>query len=404
MGSKTVLISGAGIAGPTLAYWLVRAGFKPTIVERAPAPREGGYVIDFWGIGFDVAERMGIIPALRQSGYVNDRVVFVDEGGRERSAFGGDALRRALDDRFLSILRSDLARILYEAVRNDTEFIFGNEVSAVTELKKHVLVKFKSGILREFDMVVGADGLHSAVREAAFPRARTAEHYLGKYAAVFIGKGYSRRDEKTYLSYAAPGRQIGRFSLRNDETGFFFVFSRRNRDTAFARSLLSQKKALEAVFSGDGWVEWPEISAQLAAAQTLYFDAVSQIQLPRWSRGRVALVGDAAYCPSLLAGEGAAFAMAGSYILAGELGRANGDVRAAFAAYERVFRRFILRKQKSARGFASSFSPETRFGLKVRDIVLRLAANPFIADFLVWRMISDRFILPDYATQPSICS
>jgi 2-polyprenyl-6-methoxyphenol hydroxylase-like FAD-dependent oxidoreductase len=396
VGKHRVLISGAGIAGPTLAYWLLEGGFEPVIVERAPNFREGGTIVDFWGVGYDVVEHMGLIPALRARGYVNDRAVFVRADGRERSSFGGDALRRSLGDRFLSIQRGDLAHLIYQTVRDRIETRFDEEVATFNESSTGVDVLFGSGRRECFRCVVGADGLHSRVRAEMFVPQRYVERYLGYYAAVFVARGYSRRDDGTYLSYAAPGRQISRFALRDDETGFLFVFRKADRDRCFAADLTAQKQALLQAFDAEKWDEWPEIRKLLEACGDLYFDAVAQVEIPAWSRGCIGLVGDAAYCPSLLAGEGAAFAVAGAYILARELATAQGDYAAAFMSYERRFRTFIERKQKSARAFASSFTPASEFGLNVRDIVLKLTAAPFVADMLMRSFVTDRFSLPEY--------
>jgi len=396
VGNKTVLISGAGVAGPTLAYWLLESGFQPVIVERAPKFREAGYIVDFWGLGYDVAEQMGLIPALHTNGYVNDRAVFVRADGRERSSFGGDALRRSLGDRFLSIQRGDLARLIYDTVRDRVETRFGDEIAVLEQRADCVEVGFRDGKIRSFDCVVGADGLHSKVRAEMFVPRTAIERYLGYYAAVFVTRGYSRRSDRTYLSYASPGRQISRFALRDDETGFLFVFRKRDRDPELARDLPAQKRALFQAFETEKWEEWPEIRKHLEACDDLYFDAVAQVECPLWSTGRVALVGDAAYCPSLLAGEGSALAMAGAYILAGEMAGATGDCSAAFGSYERRFRPFIERQQKSARAFASSFAPTTSGGLIVRDIVLKLTAIPLVADRLMRRFVTDNFSLPKY--------
>jgi 2-polyprenyl-6-methoxyphenol hydroxylase-like FAD-dependent oxidoreductase len=222
------------------------------------------------------------------------------------------------------------------------------------------------------------------------------ERYLGYYAAVFVARGYSRRSDRTYLSYAAPGRQISRFALRDDETGFLFVLRKKDRDRGFATDITAQKQALLDAFDGEKWEEWAEIRKLLEACGDLYFDAVAQVEIPAWSKGYVGLVGDAAYCPSLLAGEGAAFAVAGAYILAREMAVAQGDYAAAFMSYERRFRPFIERKQQSTRAFASSLTPATTLGLNVRDIVLKLTAIPFVADMLMRRFVTDRFSLPVY--------
>ena len=393
---KSVLISGAGIVGSTLARWLLARGFTPALVEQAPQFRTGGYIIDFWGVGFDVAERMGLIPALRAAGYVNDRIVFVRADGSVRSCFGGAALRRALGDRFLSIRRGDLALEIWRGLAERAEVIFGDSIASLDETPDGVDVTFESGRRRSFELVVGADGLRSVVRRHAFGDTPDAEQYLGYCAAAFATGGYARRDEHTYLSYAAPGRQISRFALRNDGTGFLLVFAWPADPKALPRDMASQKKLLIAQFRDEPWMERSEILSRLEASDDLYFDAVSQIHIPRWSKGRVALVGDAAYCPSLLAGEGSVFAVAGAYILAGELDRAAGDFARAFCSYEQSFKPFIEHKQKAARAFISSFTPRTAAGLFVRDIVLKLGAVPAIADLLMRHFVADRFQLPDY--------
>jgi 2-polyprenyl-6-methoxyphenol hydroxylase-like FAD-dependent oxidoreductase len=393
---QRVLIAGAGIAGPTLAYWLLEGGFEPVIVERAPKFREGGFIVDFWGVGYDVADQMQLLPALRSRGYVNDRAVFVRADGTERSSFGGGALRRSLGDRFLSIRRGDLAQLLHESVRDRIETRFDEEIATFDQTAAGVDVLFGSGRRECFHSLVGADGLHSRVRAEMFLPQPAVERYLGYYAAVFVAKAYSRRTDRTYLSYAAPGRQISRFALRDDETGFLFVFRKKTFDRGFAADLTAQKQALLDVFHAETWEEWPEIRKHLEACSDLYFDAVAQVEIPAWSKGCVGLVGDAACCPSLLAGEGAAFAIAGAYILGREMAAAQGDHAAAFMSYERRFRPFVERKQQSARAFASSFTPATTLGLNVRDIVLKLTAVPFVADLLMRRFVTDRFSLPEY--------
>jgi 2-polyprenyl-6-methoxyphenol hydroxylase-like FAD-dependent oxidoreductase len=395
MSRPKILVSGAGIAGPTIAYWLLRRGFAPTLIERAARFREGGYIVDFWGVGFDVAERMGLIPTLRKAGYIIDRIAFVAEDGRQKSAVGDNMLERTLGDRILSIQRGDLANAIYRAIEHDVEMICGDSIAGISQEAEGVEVTFERASPRTFALVIGADGLHSTVRAALFGPQQKFERYLGYYAASFLASGYPERDEHAYLSYAAPGRQISRYALREGSTGFLLVFENPNKVADWAHDLAAQKQILRHVFSREPWIEWPQIERHLEACDDLYFDAVSQITLPSWSQGRTALVGDAAYCPSLLAGEGAAFAMAGAYILASELERAGGDFAGAFAAYERRFRPFVERKQKSARAFASSFAPKTSFGLFVRNQVLRLCAVPPVGDFLMRRFVADRFLLPE---------
>jgi 2-polyprenyl-6-methoxyphenol hydroxylase-like FAD-dependent oxidoreductase len=395
MKGGSVLISGAGIAGPTLAYWLARCGFVPTLVERAPRFREGGYMIDFWGVGFDVAEQMNLAPRLREVGYSFNQIKFVDAKGRIRSQFGGNAFRRVLGDRFISLPRGDLAKAIFDTIAGNTEIIFDDSIVSIREDSAGVEVAFERSPPRRFDFAVGCDGLHSIVREIAFGPERKFEKYLDYYATSFLTADYPHRDELAYVSYGAPGRQVSRYALRDKTTAFLFVFA---RDHPFTSPVAvdQARQIVHETFARDAWIEIPEILERLKRCGHLYFDSVSQIRMPQWSSGRVVLAGDAAYCPSLLAGEGAAFAMAGAYILAGELGRAEGNYGRAFRTYEERFRAFIERKQRAAESFAGSFAPKTRFGLFVRDLVLRSASFPLVSGWLTRRFVSDRFELPDY--------
>jgi len=283
MSRQTILVSGAGIAGPTLGYWLLRRGFTPVLIERAPRFREGGYIIDFWAAGFDVAERMGLIPSLRQVGYNFNRIEFVAKDGKRRSAIGGNSFKRVLGDRFFSIHRGDLAHAIYRSIEGDIDTIFGNSIVGIRQDADCAQVTFAHGVPRAFDLVIGADGLHSVVRSVVFGPQANFESYLGYYAASFIASGYPKRNEHTYLSYAAPSRQISRYGLRDDRTAFLFVFASRHPLPAMTHDMTAQKQLLCQTFSRDPWNEWREIERRLEACEDLYFDAVSQIVLPCWS-------------------------------------------------------------------------------------------------------------------------
>jgi 2-polyprenyl-6-methoxyphenol hydroxylase-like FAD-dependent oxidoreductase len=391
---RTILISGAGIAGPTLAWWLRRSGFAPTLVERAPAPRTGGYIIDFWGVGYDVAERMGLIPTLRRVGYRLEEARIVDARGRRVAGLDAEVFRAATHDRYLSIMRGDLAHAIHALVADDVETIFGDSVARLDEDDEGVSVAFEHHPPRRFDLVVGADGLHSAVRTLVFGAESSFEKYLGYYTAAFSAAHYPHRDEGVYVSYAVPGRQIARYALRDDRSAFFFIFAA-DRPLAVAHDdVAAQRRALREAFGGIGW-ELDEILAAMDSADDLYFDAVAQVRLPHWSRGRVALLGDAAYCASLLAGQGSAFAMAGAHVLAHELAAARGDHRAAFAAYERRFTPFIDAKQKAAERFGGWFAPRTARALALRDLATRAMNIPWLGAWMMRRSLGDRFELSD---------
>ncbi len=388
-----IVISGAGIAGPTLAYWLRRAGHVPTLVEHAPRLRTGGYVIDFWGLGYDVAQRMGIEAAVRHAGYEVQSLRAVDGAGRQLAQVSVDAFRRATDGRYTSIARSDLAAEIYATVADDVETLFGDTITAIHDRPDGVGLTFAHAPEREVDLVVGADGLHSTVRRLAFGDSGAHERYLGAMVAACVVDGYLPRDELTYVTYNVPGRQIGRFTLRDDRTLFLFV-GRADRPGDVG-DVDACKAWLQDRFGDVGW-ESPQILAAVDSARDVYFDVVSQIRLDRWSQGRVALVGDAAACASLLAGEGTGLSMLEAYVLAGELHAADGDHLRAFAAYERRLRSFVEGKQDGALRMLGFFAAETRWGLWLRNLGMRAAQLPAVANLLVAREFRDEFELPDY--------
>jgi 2-polyprenyl-6-methoxyphenol hydroxylase-like FAD-dependent oxidoreductase len=397
MQNRKILISGAGIAGTALAGQLLARGFEPVLIERAPAFRDGGYMIDVGGTGYDLVERYGLLEAARARSYAFDRMSFVNADGKLVSSFGGEVLRRAMEGRFFSIPRGDLARVLHDPITGKVETLYGVTIDALREDSTGVEVTLSNGFLRRFDLVVGAEGVRSPLRARIFGTDEQFEKFLGYYAASFITQDYPHRDEGVYLSHAVPGRQISRYAMRGGRTAFLLVFV---QDAPLAAHDIQARKALLAArFGADGW-ETPQILARLAQADELYFDAVSQIRMPHWSRGRVALIGDAAYGPSLLAGAGSAFAMLGAYVLAGELAEAAGDHARAFAAYEKKLHPFLLRQQDRAISFAGSFLPRTKFGLGFRNLVLGAMNFPPLGTLFVRQMVGERYPLPDY-NQPA---
>jgi 2-polyprenyl-6-methoxyphenol hydroxylase-like FAD-dependent oxidoreductase len=208
--------------------------------------------------------------------------------------------------------------------------------------------------------------------------------------------GYRRRDEDIYVSYGEPGRQVSRFAMHDDRTLFLFVWRDDEGVDAHADSLKQRREAMLRRFAGMGW-ETGDILAAITESDDLYVDRVSQIHMPRWSRDRIALVGDAAFCPSLLAGEGSALAMTAAYVLAGELRLADWDHAAAFARYEQKLRPFIEKKQKAAADFAAAFAPKTRLGIALRNLVTRAFVIPGVADLAIGSSLKDDFALPMYA-------
>jgi 2-polyprenyl-6-methoxyphenol hydroxylase-like FAD-dependent oxidoreductase len=389
---KTVLISGAGIAGPTLAFWLRAAGFQPTLIERAADLRTGGYVIDFWGLGYDIAERMGLTTEINRAGYHVQEMRIIDDRGRRVTGFGTKVFTELTGGRYVTLRRSDLSRLLFEKIRGTTEVIFDNEIVGLDQQPDGVRVRLNHGGERRFDLVIGTDGLHSAVRGLAFGPQQKFEKHLGYVVAAFEVVGYRPRDEDVYLMYGKPGRMLGRFTLRDDRTLFLFVFV---EGDSLPDTLDRQKAMLRETY-GEGKWECPQILQRLDEADEVYFDRVSQIRMESWSRGRIALAGDAAFCVSLVAGQGSALAMISAYVLAGELATAGGNHDAAFGSYEARLRSYINAKQQGAERFASVFAPRTAGGLWFRNQVIRAFAMPGLAWLVVGRDIVDALQPPEY--------
>ena len=385
-----IVINGIGVAGPALAYWLMKSGHEVLLVEEAPRLRADGYIVDFWGIGYDIAEKMGLIGEIRRLGYQAREVRFVGRDGLRRGGFDATIFGRMTNDRFTSVRRSDVSATIYRAIDEKVEAVFGDSVAGIDEHDKGVRVTFDHAPACDADLVIGADGLHSRVRRLAFGVDSDFIISLNYHVAAFEVEGYRPRDELVYVSHGLPGRQVSRFAMRDDKTLFLFVF----RDEYMRGD--EPKSILRETFAESGW-EWPQIEKELERTSDLYFDTVSQVQMDRWTRGRTALVGDAAASVSLMAGEGTGLAIAEAYILAGELHACANDFRTAFARYEERLMPFLKRKQASAATFASSFAPKTYLGVTFRNAVTKLMQVPFVAEFFVGRDLRDDIELPDYA-------
>lgn len=387
-----IAINGTGIAGPTLAYWLRRFGHEPVLFEKAPALRAGGYIVDFWGLGYELADRMGILPDLRQRCYLMQRLRMVDANGHEVAGMDVAPMRQQLRGRFISIARADLAAALCQACR-DVPINFGVSIVALEQEGDVVIAGLSDGTREAFDLVIGADGLHSRVRQLVFGPETEFETSVGCHVAAFRLPGYPHRDELIYVSHTVAKRQVARVALHGGETLILLVCRSELIDGDPPRQ--GQKAALRRAFGDMSW-EVPEILDRMDEVEDVYFDRVSQIHLEGWARGRVALLGDAAACASFLAGEGTGLAMIEAYVLAGEIHRAGRDLARGLAAYEARLRSFVTTKQKMALRFRGFFAPQTALALRVRNIAVNAFAIPFVAKHLLARSLRDEFELPEY--------
>ncbi|MGW6936024.1 FAD-dependent monooxygenase [Lentzea sp. NPDC054927] len=365
---STVLISGASIAGPALAFWLRHHGFDVTVVEKSHTLRGGGYPIDIRGTALGVADRMGLLPRLRDAHVNTRRITFLNADGslvasiRPESISGGDGSD-------LEVRRGDLAEILYDTVRDDVEFLFDNTIVAMDDHSGGVDVTFRSGLQRTYDLVIGADGLHSAVRALTFGPEEQFHRYLGYCFAGFTLPNHLGLAQEG-LMWNEPGRAAALYAVGEHESVHGFLsFTRAEAPFGAFRDPEAQRDLVAEVFAGDGW-EVPGMVKAMQAADDLFFDTVSQIRMPRWSAGRVALVGDAAYAPSFLTGQGSSLALVGAYLLAGHLAAAT-EHTAAFEAYERDARPFVEANQGLVDVGNAELFPGTAEALAARNAALR---------------------------------
>ncbi|GAA4724850.1 FAD-dependent monooxygenase [Phytohabitans rumicis] len=336
----TVLISGASIAGPALAYWLRRHGLTPTIVERAPAPRIGGQAIDIRGVALDVVDRMDLLEPLRQVRTRMRGMSMLDGDGNELMRSTEHAISSGrLDSDDIEVLREDLTRMLYERTESDVEYLFDDSVTGIEQDAHGVHVRFDRAAPRTFDLVVGADGLHSTVRRLAFgPEARFV-HHLGTYLAVFTAENFLDLDN--WQVWFNDGDAGGGLYPARDNTQLRVNLGFRSEPIAYDyRDVDAQRRLLAERLAGLRW-ETPRLLKAMWQAPDFYFDAMAQVRMDSWSRGRVTLIGDAGYCASPLSGQGTSLALVGAYVLAAELAGAGGDHRAAFDRYERRMRPFV---------------------------------------------------------------
>ena len=373
--SRTVLICGAGIAGATAAFWLAQQGVEVTVVERTAGQRSSGNPVDVKGPAVAVAEKMGIMPRLRAVASDVAQMSFVDATGRRVARIGLKAFSGGAGEREVEVPRAELASILLDAGHDGVEFLRGDTITALEQDHDGVDVTFEQAPPRRFDLVIGADGLHSVVRRLTFGAEAEFIRHMGMYVATLkIDEPFGADNE--VIIYNTPGRAVSVHPTRGHAvTAFMF------RHTAIAdlryRDIDQHKRLVSDTFADAGW-RVPELLGRMRSTDDLYFDSVSQVRLPRWSDRRVVLAGDAASCLSLF-GDGSTLAMAGAYTLTSELAAwTTGSDRSPYPAlnrYEAAHRAIVAPKLNGYRLGAAMLLPASRTGIATRNAAARVAGG-----------------------------
>jgi 2-polyprenyl-6-methoxyphenol hydroxylase-like FAD-dependent oxidoreductase len=396
MNQKKILVSGASIAGPTLAFWLNRFGFATTIVERAESLRLGGQNIDIRGAAQKIAQLMGIEEEIRAADTGELGVRFVDKNDNTKAELPKGESDIGTSE--LEILRGDLAQILYNHTKADVEYVFGNQIVGLNEFEEGVKVTFQKGEERIFDLVICADGIRSRTRSLIFgdePVVRFLKLYISYFT---IPKTPS--DSRWARWYNATGSRV--IFIRPDNAGTTRAsFSFLSEPKGYEKLNVAEQKAiLKQKFADAGW-EASRILAALDYDTEIYFDGISQVIAPRWSNGRCAMTGDAAFCPSPLSGMGASLSMVGAYILAGELSR-HSDYKEAFAAYEKLLGPYVNEIQKLPPGVPHLAHPKSKFGISLLNTVINFISSKVVKSigslFANKNKLStdDTIVLPEY--------
>lgn len=323
MPTHRALVVGAGIAGLATALRLRRSGWDVVVVERAPALRGGGYILNFAGVGYAAADRLGLIPALRAVQPAPVDLVHVDSRGGELARMDVAAQQALLGDRTLALFRGDLERVLFDELDDRVEFRFGIGVDRICQHPDEVQVALSDGTSRTVDLLVGTDGVHSRVRSLLFGPEERYRYDFGDIVAITQLAGVPAAVlPGTSVAMDLVGRGVSVINPRGSQAAAFFIFG---TDDAGADLAAGPGPTLRRRYGDLGWIV-PDLLAAVDDAETVYFDQVSQIRMDRWSVGRTVLVGDAAWCVSLFAGYGSSLAVAGATLL-GDGAPGTGGVR-----------------------------------------------------------------------------
>ena len=377
--NRRVLISGGGIAGLTLGILLYERGWEPLVIERDPELRTEGYMIDFFGTGWDVAERIGIVEQLRAVKYPINYIEFVDNIGKPYVRTPISRVRQVFKDKYVYLRRSDLEKILFDRAKSaGLDVRFSTVVKYLNDTGSSMEVEFENGRQDSFSLVFGADGVHSNVRELTFGPEEKFARFLGAYVTAFhTANKYDIVD--SIKLFEEKDHTIGYYPIGNQVMTAFYVF--RNLNAGFIPHE-ERLPLLKDKFKDSGWLG-KQVLEDLDLKTPVFFDSLTQILMPTWSKGRIALLGDASSCLTLIAGQGSHMAMGAAYVIARELERHNGEHEPAFSAYEAFLKPLVIARQDSAAAFSNTFIPSQNSRMWLRRIVIKLIFNRFLLGYFL---------------------
>lgn len=388
MSSKRVLISGAGIGGLTLAYFMHKNGYQPIIIEKASSLRDGGYMIDFFSSGISVAEKMNIIDQLKERNH-NSNIIFQEnEKGIKQLNLNLSGFRAAVKGKLFNFLRTDLSDVLYEKIKGKVEIRFSTTIETITQNEKEVVVSFNNGTQETFHVLVGADGLRSNVRAKIYPSEKVEKLYLGYYVCAVEHNVHMNVNKGEVIAMLCPKRQIMTYDTGNGVSNSLFVFqSEKLKYLTTAEEVEVLKKEFADFAS-----PVPEIIDEAAKKEKLFFDQVTQIRIhDKWHKNRTVLIGDAAFCITLLSGQGSSMAMTSAYVLSENLRKCGDNVEQAFENYEKELRPMIETMQKKALKNAATYVPSTRFNLWIRNLFAPLIFKKIFSPLLIKQLGANNY-------------
>ncbi|QLY28544.1 FAD-dependent monooxygenase [Nocardia huaxiensis] len=394
-----ILVAGGGIAGNAVALQLVRAGVAVTVVERAETPRPGGQAVDLRGPSRMVAERMGLMEGIRKYQLQEEAMLLVDRKGAEIYRMGADMFDGKGPVADIEISRGDLNNVLLTelaAAAGELDYRYGEWVEGLTQDETGVAVTFASGAVERFDLVIGADGVHSATRRMAFGPEEQFATYLGGYMSFYTIDTPAGVNPEWMTIHPVPSASVGVRADADPATSKAIITLRTEQNPALRRDVAAQQQLIRDMLAGAGW-KAPEILAAMDSTPDFYFDELVRIDMPTLSAGRVTLLGDSAFCGSPMTGMGTAMAIVGAYVLAGEIASTPGDLAAALARYEEIVTPFLAKAKEIPGGGIKMMLPTSEFGLKAAQLMGKLMTTKIMRPVMM-KMLdqTEDYVLPEY--------